>query len=77
MRRAQMIAHAKAGLTDAHLPGRVLYLVPGKWPKSGRKPLDGKRGPKGKCIADFPGTDGVYCSFDAAAVLTYLEKQEP
>lgn len=48
----------------------VAFVIPGKWPASGRKRLAKRSGPFGRCMAEYE--DAVLCLFKADEVITFL-----
>ena len=58
------------------LDGRIVLRLPGRWPKGGEyKRLAGRRGPKGRCVAEDVDKNGkpvVMVDFLAQDVLDFL-----
>lgn len=54
----------------------VSYVIPGKWPRSGKKRLCGKYGgPLGECLAEYE--HDVLCAFKADEVIAFLAQFLP
>lgn len=53
----------------------VAFVIPGKWPASGKKKLAGKIGPLGQCVAEYE--DACLCLFAADAVISFCAKFIP
>ena len=66
-----MAAHKQRQLTGRS-DADVSFFIKGKWPYSGRKKLDGKRGPVGYCAAEFE--HDVLCIFKADEVIRYASQ---
>lgn len=62
-----------AAYNQQQLTGRkdadVAFVIMGEWPDSGRKRLAGKRGPLGRCMAEYE--DSVMCLFKADEVIRF------
>lgn len=49
------------------------FVLPGKWPRGGKKRLFGKNGgPFGECLAEYE--DAVLCAFKANEIIAYMER---
>ncbi len=46
----------------------VALVIPGKWPDGGSKRLFGRKGPLGRCVAEYE--DSVLCLFKADELIT-------
>lgn len=72
----QLVAQA---YRQQELTGRadadVSVFVPGKWPDAGRKRLDGRKGPLGRCAVEYE--DAVMCLFKADELIAYCAKFLP
>ena len=64
----------KAAYTQQQLTGRedadVALVIKGQWPPNGRKRLFGRKGPLGKCMAEYE--DSVLCLFRADELITAI-----
>ena len=76
MNAQSMIA---AAYKQQQLTGRkdadVSFIISGKWPEGQHKRLNGRKGPLGRCIAEYE--DAVLCLFKANEVVRYCSQFLP
>ena len=53
----------------------IALVIPGKWPRGGKKRLDGRAGPLGIAIGEYE--DAVLCTFAANDVVAYCARFLP